>query len=130
MSLGLLKSSSPVGHKVCSIGELIGRSVAHCVDGHAVRKVIIRVQASGSVVSQFRAFTCFVLADCAAGLIEIEFLLLTIIYVTSENSSGIAIANGVDGNVVRKEVIEVQASKSFVEPVLCVHLLCIRRLCR
>ena len=55
--------------------------------------------------SQFRAFTCFVLTDCVAGLVEIRFLLLTIISVTSENSSGIAIASGVDGNVVRKGVI-------------------------
>ena len=59
--------------------------------------------------SQFRAFTCFVLADCVAGLVEIRFLLLTIISVTSENSSGLAIASGVDGNAVRKEVIGVQA---------------------
>ena len=56
--------------------------------------------------SQFRAFTCFVLTDCVAGLVEIRFLLLTIISVTSENSSGLAIASGVDGNTVRKEVIE------------------------
>ena len=53
-------------------------------------------------LSQFRAFTCFVLADCVVGLIEIEFLLLTIISVTSENSSGIAIANGVDGNACQE----------------------------
>ena len=55
--------------------------------------------------SKFCAFTCFVLTDCVAGLVEIRFPLLTIISVTSENSSGIAIASGVDGNVVRKEVI-------------------------
>ena len=59
--------------------------------------------------SQFRAFTCFVLTDCVAGLVEIRFPLLTIISVTSENSSGIAIASGVDGNAVRKEVIGVPA---------------------
>ena len=130
MSLGLLKLSSPAGHKVCSIGELVGRSIAHYVDGHAVRKVITRVQASGRSLSQFRAFTCFVLADCAAGLIEIDFLLLTIIYVTSESSSGVAIANGVDGNAVRKEGVGVQAADSVVEPVTCIHLLCTRRLRR
>ena len=55
--------------------------------------------------SKFCAFTCFVLPDCVAGLVEIRFPLLTIISVTSENSSGIAIASGVDGTVVRKEVI-------------------------
>ena len=42
------------------------------------------------------------------GLVEIKFLLLAIISVTSENASGIAIAIGVDGNAVRKEVIGVQ----------------------
>ena len=73
--------------------------------------------------SQFRAFTCFVLTDCVVGLVEIDFLLLAIIYVTSENSSGIAIASGVDGNDVRKEAIGVQASGSVVEQVLCIHLL-------
>ena len=36
--------------------------------------------------SQLRAFTCFVLADCVVGLVEINFLLLAIISVTSENS--------------------------------------------
>ena len=59
-------------------------------------------------LSQFCALTCFVLTDCVVGFIEVEFLLLTLISVTSENSSGITIANGVDGNSVRKEVIGVQ----------------------
>ena len=74
-------------------------------------------------------FTCFVLTDCVVGLVEIEFLLPPITSVASENSSGIAIEDGVDGNAVRKEVIGVQASESFVEPVPCIHLLCTRRLC-
>ena len=60
------------------------------------------------LLSQFHAFSCFALADCVVGLTEIELLLLTVISVISEDSSGIAIANGVDGNAVRKEVIEVQ----------------------
>ncbi len=81
------------------------------------------------LLSQFRAFTCFVLADYVVDLVGIEFLLLTIMSAASANSSGIAIANGVDGNAVRKEVIGVQASESFVEPVPCIHLLCTRRLC-
>ena len=80
-------------------------------------------------LSQFCALTCFVLTDCVVGLVEIEFLLPPIMSVASENSSGIAIADGVDGNAVRKEVIGVQASESFVEPVPCIHLLCTRRLC-
>ena len=42
-------------------------------------------------LSQFRAFTCFVLTDYVIGLVEIEFLLLTIISITSEDLSGIAI---------------------------------------
>ena len=37
--------------------------------------------------SQLRAFTCFVLADCVVGLVGINFLLSSIISVTSENSS-------------------------------------------
>ena len=74
-------------------------------------------------------FTYFVLTDCVVGLVEIEFLLPPITSVASENSSGIAIEDGVDGNAVRKEVIGVQASESFVEPVPCIHLLCTRRLC-
>ena len=82
------------------------------------------------LLSQFRAFTCFVLTDCVVGLVEIEFLLLAIISVTSENSSGIAIASGVDGNDVRKESIGVQVSGSVVEPVPCIHLLCTHRLRR
>ena len=41
--------------------------------------------------SQFCAFTRFVLTDYVIGLVEIEFLLLTIISVTSEDSSGIAV---------------------------------------
>ena len=81
-------------------------------------------------LSQFCALTCFVLTDCIVGLVEIEFLLLAIISVTSENSSGITIASGVDGNAVRKEVIGVQASGSVVEQVLCIHLLCTHRLRR
>ncbi len=40
-----------------------------------------------------------------------------------------AVADGVDGQSVRQEVIGVQASESFVEPVPCIHLLCSRRLC-
>ncbi len=48
------------------------------------------------------------------GLVEIEFLLPPIMSVASESSSGIAIADGVDGNAVRKEVIGVQASESFL----------------
>ena len=60
-------------------------------------------------LSQFCALTCSVLTDCIVGLVEIEFLLLAIISVTSENSSGITIASGVDGNAVRKEVIGVPA---------------------
>ena len=59
-------------------------------------------------LSQFRALTCLVLTDYVVGLVEIGFPLLAIISVTSENSSGIAIANGVDGNAVRKGVIGVQ----------------------
>jgi hypothetical protein len=59
-------------------------------------------------LSQFCALTCFVLTDYVVGLVEIEFPLSAIISVTSENSSGIAIVNGVDGNAVRKEVIGVQ----------------------
>ncbi len=59
-------------------------------------------------LSQFCAFTCFVLTDYVVELVEIEFLLLAIMSVASENASGIAIANGVDGNAVRKEVIGVQ----------------------
>ena len=55
------------------------------------------------------------------GLVEIRFLLSPIIFVASENSSGIAIANGVDGNAVRKEVVGVQASELVVEPVPCIH---------
>ena len=89
-------------------------------------------------LSQLRAFTCFVLADCVVGLIEIEFLLLTIISVTRHHkpsgrldhwgdlSSGIAIANGVDGNAVREDGIGVQTSDS----VVVYHLLCTRRLRR
>ena len=60
------------------------------------------------LLSWFRAFACSVLTDCVVGFIEVEFLLLTVISVTSENSSGITIASGVDGNSVRKEVIGVQ----------------------
>ena len=60
------------------------------------------------LLSRFRAFACFVLTDCVVGFIEVEFLLLTLISVISENSSGIAIANGVDGNSVRKEDIGVE----------------------
>ena len=60
------------------------------------------------LLSRFRAFACFVLTDCVVGFIEVEFILLTLISVISENSSGITIANGVDGNSVRKEVIGVQ----------------------
>ena len=83
-----------------------------------------------------------VLTDRVIGLVEMEFLLLTIISVTRHHkpsgrldhwgdlSSGIAIANGVDGNAVRKEGIGVQASDSVVEPVTCIHLLCTRRLRR
>ena len=62
-------------------------------------------------------FTCFVLTDCVVGLVEIEFLLPPVTSVASENSSGIAIEDGVGGNAVGKEVIGVQASESFVEPV-------------
>ena len=68
-------------------------------------------------LSQFCALTCFVLTDYVVGLVEIEFPLSAIISVTSENSSGIAIVNGVDGNAVRKEVIgvqvEIQLSSQF-----------------
>ena len=81
-------------------------------------------------LSQFRALTCFVLTDYVIGLVEIEFLLLAILSVASENSSGIAIANGVDGNGVREEDIGVQASESVVELVSCVRLLCTHRLRR
>ena len=73
------------------------------------------------LLSQFRAVTCFILADYVVDLVGIEFPLLTIMSAASANSSGIAIANGVDGNAVRKEVIGVQASESVVEPVLCTH---------
>jgi hypothetical protein len=62
-----------------------GITIASGVDGNAVRKEVIGVQASGSVSSKFCAFTCLVLADCVAGLVEIRFPLLTIISVTSEN---------------------------------------------
>ena len=116
---------------VCSIGELIRHSKCKwcrwpcCQEGSH-----LKFKPQNRLLSQFRASTCFVLADCVVGLIEIEFLLLTIISVTSENSSGIAIANGVDGNAVRKEVIGVQTSDSVVEPVTCIHLLCTRRLRR
>ena len=81
-------------------------------------------------LSQFCALTCFVLADHVVGLVVIEFPLLAIMSVASENSSGIAVTDCVDGNAVGKEVIGVQASESVVEPVLCICLLCIRRLCR
>ena len=66
------------------------------------------------------------LADCVVDLVGIEFPLLTIMSAASANSSGIAIANGVDGNAVRKEGIGVQASDS----VVVYHLLCTRRLRR
>ena len=56
------------------------------------------------LLSQFCAFTCFVFADYVVEIVGIEFLLLTIMSAASANSSGIAIANGVDGNAVRKEV--------------------------
>ena len=105
-----------------------GIAIANGVDGNAVRKEVIGVQVKIRLSSQFRAFTCFVLADYVVGLVEIEFPLLAIISVTSENSSGIAIANGVDGSAARKEVIGVHASESFVEPVPCIHLLCTHRL--
>ena len=104
--------------------------------------MIIGVQASKSVVEPVPCIYLLVLADCVVGLIEIEFLRLTIISVTRHHkpsgrldhwgdlSSGIAIANGVDGNAVRKEGVGVQASDSVVEPVTCIHLLCTRRLRR
>ena len=100
--------------------------------------MIIGVQASESVVEPVPCIYLLVLADCVVGLIEIEFLLLTIISVTRHRkpsgrldlwgdlSSGLAIANGVDGNAVRKEGIGVQASDS----VVVYHLLCTRRLRR
>ena len=53
-------------------------------------------------LSQFCALTCFVLTDYVVGLVEIEFPLSAIISVTSENSSGIATVNGVDGNACQE----------------------------
>ena len=96
--------------------------------GNVVRKEVIEVQPRNRLLSQFRAVTCFILADYVVDLVGIEFPLLTIMSAASANSSGIAIANGVDGNAVRREVIGVQASESVVEPVPCIHLLCTHRL--
>ena len=56
------------------------------------------------LLSQFCAFTCFAVADYVVEIVGIEILLLTIMSAASANSSGMAIANGVDGNAVRKEV--------------------------
>ena len=56
------------------------------------------------LLSQFCAFTCFVFADYVVEVVGIEFLLLAIMSAASANSPGIAIANSVDGNAVRKEV--------------------------
>ena len=42
-------------------------------------------------MSQFRALDCFVLADYVVGLVEIEFLLLAITSVASENLLGVAL---------------------------------------
>ena len=62
------------------------------------------------------------------GLVEIRFLLSPIIFVASENSSGITIANGVDGNCQEGSHWS-SSQETVVEPVLCIHLLCTRRLC-
>ena len=56
------------------------------------------------MLSQFCAFTCFAVVDYVVEIVGIEILLLTIMSAASANSSGMAIANGVDGNAVRKEV--------------------------
>jgi len=40
------------------------------------------------------------------------------------------VANGVDGNAVRTEVIGVQAAEPVIEPVLRIHMLCTHRLHR
>ena len=45
-----------------------GIAIANDVDGDAVRKEVIGVQVQIRLLSQFCAFTCFVLADCALDL--------------------------------------------------------------
>ena len=77
----------PVGHNICNIRERVGHSncngvdgnavrkevasglaIANDVDGNAVRKEVVGVQVKIRLSSQFCAFTCFVLADCALDL--------------------------------------------------------------
>ena len=98
-----------------------GVATANGVDGNVVKKEVIEVQPRNRLSSQFCAVTCFILADYVVVLVGIEFPLLTIMSAASADSSGIAIANGVDGNAVRKEVVGVQASELVVEPVPCIH---------
>jgi hypothetical protein len=105
-----------------------GIAIANGVDGNVSGRKSLKFKPRNRLLSQFCAFTCFVFADYVVEIVGIEFLLLTIMSAASANSSGIAIANGVDGNAVRKEVIGVQASESVVEPVPCIHLLCTHRL--
>ena len=81
-----------------------GIATANGVDGNVVRKEVIAVQPRNRLLSQFRAVTCFILADYVVDLVGIEFPLLTIMSAASANSSGIAFANSVDGNAVRKAV--------------------------
>ena len=95
----------PVDHNVCSISELIRHSnTFQGDDGYVVGKESLKFKPRNRLLSQFCAFTCFVFADYAVEIVGIEFFLLTIMLAASANSSGMAIANSVDGNAVRTEV--------------------------